>query len=95
MIATLLDLSTAHIETPNRIGDTMVPDFGSCRTACHEYGWIVFACPSGAPDREFYPEEECPRWLIPIMQKAIDEGCLLINFDQDAPISKEFQTYDW
>lgn len=80
--AIVLDLNNSHV--PGEF-----PDFGNLRVVDHEYGWIVFV---PAPDAvENY---RIPEWIRPIMEVACRLACILINFDQDAPV-QQFKTYDW
>ena len=98
MIETMLDLSSAHIPPPKQEQLLALPEFGSCRWSIHKYGWIVFVCAVEAAVETpgiFIPEDGTPEWLIPIMNKAIEHKCMLINFDQDGPVVEEFQTYAW
>lgn len=74
-----LDLSTRHV--PNS-----KPDFGSLRVEEHEYGWVVWTMSDW---------DECPGWLIPILEKANKLDCQLILFDVDADECDDLPTYDW
>jgi len=77
----MLDLNIGH--TP---GES--PDFGPCRWAEHEHGWIVFV--SGDEDLE-----NVPGWLRPACALAQRRGCVLINFDQDGLKYNSLPTWEW
>ena len=77
----VLYLSTAHMPETE-------PDFEKWRVAEHEYGYVVFCCP-------FLAQRGKPDWLKPIMDFAIAEKCLLINFDSAAEVMAQFKTYEW
>jgi len=80
------DLSTAHIPSPH-------PEFGDeVRWTLHEYGWIVWVSQAALEEHE---QHTMPDWLRPIMQDAVKEECILINFDQDANTCNRYKTYDW
>ena len=61
------------------------PDFGELRVARHEYGWIVFV----------QPASNAPAWLTPIHVLAVQNDCILINFDRDGPCVDGLPTYEW
>lgn len=88
----MLDLSTAHL-TPTTImllDDTDEGDVDAFRHVPHKHGFILFATNPAEdnPERwEHFPE------LRAIMQYAYDGGCILINFDQDADIDEQFETF--
>lgn len=85
MIEKVLDLSTAHAPSPN-------PDFGEARYVAHSFGWIVFV---QGPQGNHQELDGVPAWLIPIMMKAQNEKCILINFDMDAEEIEGLSTWDW
>lgn len=80
MICNMLDLSNAHIPSPT------CTDFGSLRFAENEYGWVVWVSPN---------EEDVPDWFQPIHDYAVKHSCVIINFDVDAEVMSDFQTWDW
>lgn len=82
MIRKCLDLSTAHMPRSS-------PTFGEARFVEHEYGYVVYVC---GEKGEIPP---VPGWLVGIMGYAVQQDCLLINFDGDADIDSRFNTWDW
>ena len=82
MIRTCLDLSTAHM-----IGSS--PNFGDARHTETEYGYVVWVT---GEKGELPP---VPGWLVEIMAYAIQQDCLLINFDRDADTMDLFHTWEW
>jgi hypothetical protein len=95
VIQNMLDLSTAHMPGPN-------PDWGGARAESHAFGWILFLS-----DRDDEAHLPCPEWLKPIVLYALDNDCILVNFDQDGDIYEVsdletlagtktgFKTYNW
>ena len=65
------------------------PQFGDVRWTEHEHGFLVWV--SGEA-RELPP---VPGWLVEIMAYAIQQECLLINFDQDGDPSSLFRKWEW
>lgn len=57
-------------------------DFGNSRWVAHEYGYVVFISP-----------EDIPEWFEPIHRKAVENDCLLVNFDADGEESPDLETY--
>lgn len=80
----MLELSTAHMPSSD-------PDWGKLtydEVLTFDAGYVVLVT-NPDPDR-------CPDWLLPIMQKADDEGCVLILFDRDAdPQEDLFPLFEW
>lgn len=79
----MLDLWMGHCPGPDI-------DFGDVRYANHEHGWVVFVNPAMLEHARSFPD-----WLRPIMKKAIELDCILINFDTDAEQLEEFEVFDW
>lgn len=76
----MLDLSTGNMPGPS-------PTFGGLRHVEHEYGYIVFVCPTVFTN--------IPDWLREIHAAAVKEGAILINFDRDAKPCLDFYVYEW
>ena len=84
MIRKMMELSTAHMPSS-------APDWGKLtadEVLENDVGFVVFVTdPSYG---------HCPPWLQPIMQKADDDGCVLILFDRDAdPQEDLFPLFEW
>jgi hypothetical protein len=80
MITNMLDLSTANMPSE--------PLWGNVRYIEHEYGFIAFVSSSA--------DFNCvPSWLHRSYKKAIDNNCILINFDRDAEIDKSLPHWEW
>lgn len=84
-LATMLDLSTAHMPAAEREAFT-----GSVRHVEHEHGWIVFVYGDLEPEET---AELVPEWLLPIWQVALAADCILINFDADGDVHDGFPVY--
>lgn len=69
-----------------RVISEPVPDFGSLEVWSRECGWLL---PVAAPG------SGTPLWLVSILDYAWNNDCFFINFDMDADIDEQFQTYDW
>lgn len=78
-LSNMLDLSTAHIPSSE-------PNWGSLRVCEHEHGWVVWFCAD---------EENLPDWFKPIQERARENECVLVNFDQDADEADGLPTYAW
>jgi hypothetical protein len=74
----MFDISTAH--SPSGL---LLPEMGGMRFEEHEYGFIVFVT----------EPEESPHWIREIMQEAVKQKCILINFDADGEIVDGLPTY--
>jgi hypothetical protein len=83
----VLDLSTAHMPNSN----PLFPDVTYAET---RYGYIVFV-PGLAHLRDPTAALELAGWLYPILLKAAQEGCILINFDRDAEMEADLPTWEW
>jgi hypothetical protein len=100
----VLDLSTAHVppfdDTTALRQDLGVEDplENYMRVADHDFGWILFV-----PAKDYVYEiiENVKflaqwSWLAPILKHAVDNDCLLINFDSAGPVYPgSFQTFEW
>jgi hypothetical protein len=62
--------------------------WGSLRVATHEHGWVVFV-----PGREYC--EDVPEWVRPLIQRALDHDCIVINFDCDAESVDDLPVWEW
>lgn len=85
MIRKALCLSTAHYPNPE-------PEFGNIRVCQTEFGSIVF------PNADMVEEidvNEFPLWLVPILKFAIENECVLIEFDRDNEVMNDFMSYEW
>lgn len=82
MIRPCLDLSTSHMVGPS-------PNFGDARHVETEHGYVVWV--TGEVGK-FPP---VPGWLVEIMVYALQQDCLLINFDNDADTMDPFRTWEW
>lgn len=82
MIRTCLDLSTAHMIRSS-------PNFGDARHTETEHGYVVWVTGETALGLGV------PGWLVEIMAYAIQQDCLLINFDRDADTMDLFHTWEW
>ena len=80
-LACMLDLSTSHLPGPT-------PNWGKLRVVEHEFGWTVFV--SGDA-----PDEDIPPWIQPLWERAIQDSCLVINFDMDGELVEGLRTWDW
>ena len=80
-IRKLLDLSTAH--TPEAVAKDF--NVGQLRWTDSGYGWIVW----------MMHDAEVPDWFKPIHKLALNEGCHLVQFDQDADKHPDLPTYEW
>ena len=78
MFEKVLTLSTAHMPETS-------PEFGTVRTAEHEYGYICFVSDQAV----------VPNWLKPIHDYAVEKECTLINFDRDADGVKGWREWEW
>jgi hypothetical protein len=84
-------LSTAHLtEEDNealhyraQVVRTMVTE--------REYGYLMKLCMDEAMD----VDEAYSPALNGVIQFAIKEGFQLIEFDRDAPVSEQFQQFEW
>lgn len=74
-----LFLSTAHMPESE-------PDFGDLPTVEYEFGYLLFMT---------LPDIPTPGWLVPIMDYARDNGCMIINFDRDEDTVERFPVYEW
>jgi hypothetical protein len=91
----MLDLSTSHVPGP-------YPDWGAARVESHKFGWILFL--TSSVEEAHLP---CPEWLKSIVKYALDNDCVLVNFDQDGDVCEVsdletlagtktgFKTYNW
>lgn len=86
-IKKMMDLSTAHMPSPN-------PDWGTLRVYDSEYGCVVFPID---PDLEVAAKMGAmiPEWFRPINKAAFEAECMIVNFDRDANEDEQFQTYEW
>lgn len=85
MIRNALCLSTAHYPNPE-------PEFGNIRVCQTEFGSIVFPCADGEGE---IAVNEFPEWIIPILKFAIENECVMIEFDRDNEVMNQFLSYDW
>jgi hypothetical protein len=92
MITKMLDLSTGHVSKDTRdILDEAREGSLRFRHVRHTYGWIIWI--GGMEmfeDIDFSPYPE----LREIYLYAVEEDCMLINFDADGDI-EGFPTFDW
>ena len=82
MIRPCLDLSTAHMPSTS-------PNFGQARHVGTGYGYVVWV----TGEKGKIPP--VPGWLVEIMAYAIQQDCLLVNFDRDAESTDLFRTWEW
>jgi hypothetical protein len=61
------------------------PDWGSLRALSHTHGWVVYVDGCG----------DIPEWFEPLHTAAIENKCLLINFDSAADTVDCFETWEW
>lgn len=66
--------------------------WGELRVAKHEHGYVVFV-PSGLVRYEF--ADFVPEWAKPLVRRALDLDCVLVNFDQDAEQVEGLPTWEW
>lgn len=81
-IQKVLDLSVLLIPEEHRLNAGLGTHaykqlWGSLRVSENGYGLVVFI----DPEQE---QETMPEWFRPIQEKAVREGCLLVNFDNDS-----------
>ena len=92
-----LDLANSHLTEQDvvELQDTLTQTF--VRVASHEFGWIVFIM-------DETEDEAATRWaedghmsqaFLAIVQKAIREDCMLINFDMAVDEDDSLPTFDW
>jgi len=95
-IRTALDLSTGHIrlETNNLLMTGEEQE--AFRFVNSQYGFVIFLCDKeghrerkAAGNYDRFPE------LIPIIEYALKNDCLLINFDRDAESITGLKSFDW
>jgi len=79
-ICPILDLSTSHVKGPD-------PNWGDMRALEHDHGWIVYVSPGA--------EDSVPSWFRPIYEAAVENKCLLVNFDSSADTTGCFETWEW
>lgn len=90
----VMDLSTAHMpyaEALDDLDEDRIP-----RVVPHKHGFIVFV--AGIDDARDAQEADLfriPDWLQPIYEAAVDGDVLLINFDKDAEVANEFESWEW
>ena len=84
ILTNMIVLSTGHVPGPE-------PSFGDIRFCSHEYGWILFV--ANFEDIEF--QELVPDWLKPIYRYAINNNCVIINFDRDGDLLDQFPSWIW
>lgn len=61
------------------------PDFGPNRALSTKYGAVVW--PTDLANT--------PDWLHPIVEVALAHDCIIINFDRDADMDDQFETFEW
>ena len=81
MVRKCLDLSTAHMPASS-------PTFGDARSVQTQHGYVVYVT------GELGELPPVPGWLVEIMLYALQQNCLLINFDHDAEVSDLFRTWE-
>jgi len=91
----MLLLSTAHVHEDARDDDgDLVPEMWTVgdadliRTTNHEYGWIVFIDPHR-------PLPQVPEWLRPAWEYAVEQDCILIDFDQEGDHDDALPSWEW
>lgn len=88
MVENIWTLSTAHMPSTSPVfhNHQVTPPINP-RVIEHDYGYLVCIYPS--------VEKYCAAWLLPVVKKALENNCVMINFDRDADVDSSFRTYDW
>ena len=90
----MIDISTGHLkaETVQILEDLATQEILNTETPIrvlsHRYGFIVYCTDPESLEKGSIPEE-----LEIINRSAYDQGCILINFDNDAYTFEELETY--
>ena len=91
-IGKTLSLSTSHLPQQELTQSTMNDGVSlPFRGEIHHYGAFLFLGDNDDPEADWDGFEN----LKPIVEYCIENGISFINFDGDAPIEKEFKTFDW
>ena len=91
--SSMIDISTAHLSTSTQEWlfhqtDHTWLDKASFRVIKHEYGLLVYVMEYEAEDTNLIPPD-----FRTILDYALSNECMIINFDEDAEVYKDIPIY--